>query len=214
LDHDWHVQFLEDLTPYLDTFEAIGTSFGIKRPGWRTTKYWRTNAPDFRNRVEAARTITSNPAPRTQELTAVLDACTVMLDQTNETYSKMKPPRIKLPRKARQVDPAAKAVLKRAGIYVRREDRRENEEKVLAKIGPVTGSYAKNTREIIALVQVLIALAVSNVYLNGHHELGEYPSSQVHYDESLSLVSKFAEMRKVLGRCLEMAMTHSAAFAE
>jgi len=50
LSHKWHERMLEDFTPYLDTFERFGELFGNKPGGWRTTRFWRSAVPDYRER--------------------------------------------------------------------------------------------------------------------------------------------------------------------
>jgi hypothetical protein len=212
LGHDWHVQLLDDLDPFLNTFEAVGTSFGNRRPGWRVTKFWGLNAPDYRRRVEAAKRVKSTPAPNAEELDGVLKDCNRFLDQAAETASKMKPIKVKIP-KASQVDRAAKASLKRAGVYAPRELRKEIEEELLTKFKSDADRVVRNIPETVILVHILLTMAALNVYLHRHHVLGEYPTSEVRYDEAFPLVAKFSELRALLLRGLDMAKVHSAAIA-
>lgn len=208
LDHNWHVRFLEDLNPYIDTFEEIGTSFGIQKPGWRVTQYWRSKAPEFRRKVDAARRVKSKPSPRLKELTANLEYCTKLLDETEASYSKTKDVTLKLP-KPRQLDQPAKVTLKRHGFpYIPREFRREMVELLLEGFKPRAPRFAKNVKEIVCLVQILLVLAVMNVFLGLHHQLGEYPTSQVRYNERFPLVAKFADLKSFLDRSLQLAKEH------
>jgi hypothetical protein len=208
LDHDWHVRFLEDLNPYIDTFEEIGTSFGIQKPGWRVTQYWRSKAPEFRRKVDAARKIKSKPSPRLKELTANIDYCTKLLDEMEASYTKTKDLKLKLP-KSRQLDQPAKVALKRGGLpYIPREFRREMVELLLEGFKPKALGFAKNVKEIVFLVQVLVVLAAMNVFLGLHHQLGEYPTSQVRYDEKFPMVAKFADLKAFLDRSLRLAKEH------
>ena len=208
LDHNWHVRFLEDLNPYIDTFEEIGTSFGIQKPGWRVTQYWRSKAPEFRRKVDAARKIKSKPSPRLKELTANIDYCTKLLDEMVASYSKTKDLKLKLP-KPRQLDQPAKVALKRGGLpYIPREFRREMVELLLEGFKPKAPSFAKNVKEVVFLVQVLLVLAVMNVFLGLHHQLGEYPTSQVRYDEKFPMVAKFSDLKAFLDRSLRLAKEH------
>lgn len=209
LGHDWHVQLLEDFGPYLDTFETIGTAFGNKRPGWRITKFWASNVPDYRQKVEAAKKVGPNPAPTLIELETVVVDLNRFLDGAVSAASKVKPGRYKIP-KVSQVDRAAKVSLRRAGIYARREVRKEIEEDALAKFKPVADRVIGDMAELIVLVHVLLALAVLNVYLYRHHVLGEYPTSEIRYDESFPMVVEFGNIHNLLKRCLEMGESYSA----
>jgi len=210
LNHDWHVQFLKDLNPYIDILERIGTSFGNKKPGWRTTQYWRTKGPEFRKKVEVARSIQSKPTPSKKELIDVLDGCNRLLDEIEESAPNMKSAKIKIP-KARQVDPAAKIALKSIPVYVPREIRKDIEEAFLESFRSGASRFASNVSEITVLVQLLLVLAVLNVYLNRHHVLGEYPTSEVKYTKSFSMVRSFTTIQALLNRGVEMAVRHSGA---
>jgi hypothetical protein len=209
LGHDWHIQLLDDFGPYLDTFEAIGTAFGNRKPGWRTTKFWSLKVPDYRQKVEAAKKIGPNPAPTLRELEALVADLNTFLDGATAAASKVKPARYKVP-KASQVDRAAKVSLHRAGFYANREARRKIEEDALTSFKPVADRVIRSTGDLIVLAHVLLALAVLNVYLYRHHTLGEYPTSEIQYDDSFPMVVKFRDLHAFLKRCLGMAESRSA----
>lgn len=214
LDHNWHVRFLEDLNPYIDTFEEIGTSFGIQKPGWRITQYWRSKAPEFRKKVDATRNIKSKPSPRLKELTANLEYCTRLLDETEASYAKTKDLKLKLP-KPRQLDQPAKVALKRRGLpYIPREFRHVIVELLLEGFKSRAPTFTKNVKEVVFLVQVLLVLAVMNVFLGLHHQLGEYPTSQVRYNERFPMVTKFTDLKNFLSRSMQLAKEHVNYMAE
>jgi hypothetical protein len=91
--------------------------------------------------------------------------------------------------------------LRRTRQYVSREVRRKMEEEALKELKPLLDDFVAEFKRIVELSEILLTLAVLNVYLYKHHTMGSYPSSQ--YTETFPMVVRFNALSSLLQRMLD-----------
>jgi hypothetical protein len=84
-----------------------------------------------------------------------------------------------------------------------KDERLAVENAELAKYKPFSENFDREFKASVKRSQILMTLAVLNVYLYQHHTMGSYPSSQ--YTETFPLVIRFNEIASLLQRILDMS---------
>jgi hypothetical protein len=202
LGHYWHERVLADFVPILDKFEEIGEAFGNQAGGWRTTKFWRSAIPDYRERLEKARAIRAIPNPTQQELDDVVKDCNRALDALDDYLKKINLRKVKAPN-LRLIDKVVTRKMRGSGQYARREERRAWEEEALLEAKPLIDGFVAVFKRIVEISRILLTLAVLNVYLCEHHTTGSYPSSL--YTRTFPMVVRFTELSSLIQTALNRA---------
>jgi hypothetical protein len=206
LSHNWHERMLEDLSPFLDTMDPVGKLFKKRHGGEDTAEFWKKAIPDYRQHLAKARAVKAKPRPTLQELDGVLSDCNRILDSLEDRLSRLNIGKVNIPGPD-ILDSLVKSFLKSAGVSVKKEERLALENAELLKFKPFLENIDPEFKTAVKRSQILLTLAVLNVYLYQHHTRGSYPSSQ--YTESFPLVVRFNELSSLLQRILDLSSEDS-----
>lgn len=202
LSHNWHERMFEDFAPFLNTMEPVGKLFQNKPGGEKTAEFWRKAIPDYRQRLEKAKAVKAIPKPTLQELDGVLNDCNRILDGLEDTLSKLNIGKVNVPNQD-LLDGLVASYLKKAGGSMKKDERLALENAELSKFKPFLDNFDLEFKRIVKHAEILVTLAVLNVYLYQHHTMGSYPSSQ--YTETFPLVVRFNELSYLLQRILDLS---------
>ena len=89
LGHDWGAQMVKDLEPFLDSLEKMVRPMGKSDSLRQAADWWKTSLPDYRERLEKAKQLKSNPLPSLTEFDGVIKDCNKILELSREVPSKI-----------------------------------------------------------------------------------------------------------------------------
>jgi len=184
--HRWHkklITLLEDILKVSMSFESI-SELVPKKPN--EPLFFTNNFPDFKQRIDAAKKVNTNPDPSFDELAKTIEFCHLRLRESvdNERAFMKIISELKLP----NVDPIIADVESLFGIRLKKS-RKDKLKKALQD----PGSALKNS---ILYSQIVTILAILSIYLVDHEEYARYPSTKFKkkYDRSLAVVGLFNDL--------------------
>jgi HEPN domain-containing protein len=193
--HDWHRKLVKVTDKFIDKLDELSEFILINRIQERKATAniieFRASKPDYKEKIEKAKTTKLELNPSSNELNAVLFYCHQRLYIASKVARTLQPKLAKLekPKKERLIKQTEKAL----GIEINQET-----SKAIDKVLAInTLEYAQN---MTIFSQTLTILAIVNSYLLPHESRSRYPFGQtiLEYSDNTPLVRQIPEFSRII----------------